>query len=1486
MKHISILGKPSITIGNTLLECITKYIGDSKYSKVVVVSDYQLEKLGHVTTLLTSLATTTKLILNFNIPDGELFKTRETKEKIENFMMIHNCHRDTLVIAFGGGVVGDLVGFTASTYMRGVPVVQIPTTLLAMVDSSVGGKTGLDTDFGKNLIGAFHQPLHIFIDVCYLKTLPLRHLCNGMAEVVKTAAICHSKEFQYLEEHSDAILDCFLNKVDFNADLLQHIIEASVCVKADIVTRDEKEGGLRGLLNYGHTIGHAIEAAVFPDLLHGECVSLGMIIETEISRHLSHCTTTSLGRIERLLEAFHLPTDFFAKSTRSLFKSRNCSFKELLKFMLLDKKNTTTINMVLLKSIGSTLEQCASPVSQSVIQLFCCPAIKINPLPIDKLAKQYAINVPGSKSLSNRVLLLAALGKGTVKLYNLLCSEDTQVMLNCLKSLKACQFEYHDNYLEITGNGGQLSLPEQPLYISNAGTAARFLTTLLCLLNGDVELTGNNRMKKRPIHPLVDALNSAHCDIKYKEQTGFLPLVFHSSGLQGGLIELDASISSQYVSSILLSAPYAKSPITLKCPIDIISKQYIDMTIQLMSHFGVTVIVNQTSSHISYQIPLIVYTNPSTYTVEPDASSATYPLSISALFNTSIAVNHLSKATQGDAYFAEQILKPLGCQVDYTDKGVTSTHTTTKLKSLSSVDMTLLTDAFLTAAVLFPFSSSPTNITGISNQRVKECNRLQAMIKGLALFKINAEEMQDGLKIQNSSISTPTDPINCQEDHRVAMAFSLLGLLTGCTLNSRKCINKTYPEWFDTLVNVFNVKVEGIELDEPQLESVDKQKNIYLIGMRGVGKSTIATMNAPLLDMKTVDVDEMILLRIKPEFASLSDYIHKNGWEAFRAIEYECLSSTTKLTNTIVACGGGIIENEQSRQLLMSVECIWIKQLQMESILSKSLTSNNRPLYDTDPHTVYLKRFPLYQQCCTLIYISIDPLNFHLWYTSNQYDDLTCHGGSSFGQRLSNYNYNHFICMTLPSYLNQSLNDLSETCDGCNAIEIRLDYLECIRSGINVSSLDKLAVECQFMLQLQKPLILTLRTKNEGGLIDITNKEYMLCIYYLKKLNCTIDVEYYRINHLSLSEIQQLLSGANCIMSCHFNDEWDTMKYNSSQMQQFGLVKLIGQSNLPNSLQLLLEFNKWFNTHYSSPLISCLMGSTCMMSRALTKICPITHSFFQKAAPGQLTLIEVNKQRHQLGLISANRYCLIGNPINNSPSPKLHSKGYELLGLPHNYQLEPMDKLDTNWDRLKATYKGLSVTIPFKESIIQYCDELSIDAEAIGAVNTVIVEDSKVYGFNTDYIGILKCMQRLFKTKKCTKPVDILVIGAGGTSRAACYAANKYFTNGKLFIWNRTAEKAKELCSSFNGQVGDLNCHYTLIVSTIPSTVQSMTITGDYLIELSYNKENKPTKFMEQISNSCSGLDVLVEQGIAQFELMTNFVAPEHGMRALFKEIQ
>lgn len=239
------------------------------------------------------------------IPPGESNKTRETWSRLTDQLLARGFGRDSAVIALGGGVVGDLAGFVAATFMRGIPIVQVPTTLVAMVDAAIGGKTAVDTPAGKNLVGAFHSPATVLIDPQLLATLPLRELRAGFAEVVKYGVIADGA---YLREVADSAPKLLSARRDLMGDSMVSLIVRSVEIKADVVSRDEREEGLRKILNFGHTIGHAVELVSGFSLLHGEAVAIGMALESRLAERIGLAKTGTAGTVTATLQAVGLPT--------------------------------------------------------------------------------------------------------------------------------------------------------------------------------------------------------------------------------------------------------------------------------------------------------------------------------------------------------------------------------------------------------------------------------------------------------------------------------------------------------------------------------------------------------------------------------------------------------------------------------------------------------------------------------------------------------------------------------------------------------------------------------------------------------------------------------------------------------------------------------------------------------------------------------------------------------------------------------------------------------------------------------------------------------------------------------------------------------------------------------------------------------------------------------------------------------------------------
>lgn len=297
--------------------------------KVAVLTNPKVAGL-HLQTLLSRL--NAKEVYVITIPDGEQYKTLDTIESILDRMFDHRLNRKSLLVAFGGGVIGDMGGFTASLYNRGIDFIQIPTTLLSQVDASVGGKTGVNNRFGKNLIGAFHQPRAVYIDPSFLFTLPSREFGAGVAEIVKMAVTFNRDFFEWLEKNDLR-----------EGENLQHAIKMAVETKARVVEADEKEQGLRAALNYGHTFGHVIENEThYETYLHGESVAIGMVMANELACEMGLMSREEVERVKGLLAQYDLPLTYGIADVEKFYQT-----------FFLDKKSAdSAITFILPRGIG------------------------------------------------------------------------------------------------------------------------------------------------------------------------------------------------------------------------------------------------------------------------------------------------------------------------------------------------------------------------------------------------------------------------------------------------------------------------------------------------------------------------------------------------------------------------------------------------------------------------------------------------------------------------------------------------------------------------------------------------------------------------------------------------------------------------------------------------------------------------------------------------------------------------------------------------------------------------------------------------------------------------------------------------------------------------------------------------------------------------------------------------------------------------------
>lgn len=410
-----------------------------------------------------------------------------------------------------------------------------------------------------------------------------------------------------------------------------------------------------------------------------------------------------------------------------------------------------------------------------------------------------SIRIPGSKSITNRAILIASLAQFESQIEGVLYSDDTKYMLKAWEQL-GVQFQKKNKTLVIRGCNGQIPQCSEELYVGNAGTAARFLTTALLLGNGQYYLTGNERMQQRPIQDLIDALSPIGANIKDINGTGCPPLHINAAGLNGGKITIPGNKSSQYISSIMLSAPYANKDVIIDIKGHLVSRTYVEMTRQIMHEFGAqTDWLNDSSLKICSKHPY----KGQNYIIEGDASSASYFFALAAINQGKVTVKGISpNSTQGDLGLLD-ILSQMGCDVNWKNDEVTVTGK--PLKGIS-IDMNTMSDVAPTLAVIALFAEGKTHIQNVENMRIKECDRISALTTELNKIGADIEEFQDGLIINGKPGYSPAT-FETYDDHRMAMSFSLIGAKEpGIRILDPECVNKTFPDFFDYFLPMLTSK--------------------------------------------------------------------------------------------------------------------------------------------------------------------------------------------------------------------------------------------------------------------------------------------------------------------------------------------------------------------------------------------------------------------------------------------------------------------------------------------------------------------------------------------------------------------------------------------------------------------------------------------------------------------------------------------------------
>ena len=553
------------------------------------------------------------------------------------------------------------------------------------------------------------------------------------------------------------------------------------------------------------------------------------------------------------------------------------------------------------------------------------------------------ITITGSKSFTNRALIIASLANGTSTLSGYSNSNDSILLIKILQEL-GIEIILEGTTITIEGNGGKFKPYTGKIDVEDAGTVMRFLTALCCIIPGEIILEGSSRMHQRPIKGLVDALKQLGANITYLAEGGYSPLKIKGGNLRGGKVEIDASKSSQFISALLMIAPVLNSDLEIVSEGEIASAPYIEMTLSTMKQFGVPVeqkpgkyIISKGSEYAS-----------ANYTVEGDASSASYFFALAAITQSTIRVNNISpSSSQGDVKFAG-LLEQMGCKVARGENFIEVTGAN-ELHGINT-DMRDMQDVAQTLAVVAAFANGDTTITGLKNLEIKETKRLTALQKELIRMGIKSTIDVDHIMIKGGQPHGAL--IRTSNDHRMAMAFAFVGAkIPGMEIESPEVVSKSFPEFWQKLGET------GIKIQQ-----VEKPMNIVLIGYMGAGKSTVAKLLSEQTGLPVIEIDSEILAQ--SGLSSISEIFEQKGEAHFRQLEKQAVSATSLKTGVIISCGGGVVMSYDNIAALRKSGKIIYLATSFNTITQRLNNTDTRPLFQDESmaHLLYQIRLPLYTQ--------------------------------------------------------------------------------------------------------------------------------------------------------------------------------------------------------------------------------------------------------------------------------------------------------------------------------------------------------------------------------------------------------------------------------------------------------------------------------------------------------------------------------------------
>lgn len=737
--------------------------------KVLVVSDSNVRPL-YMESLTASLLQNGLSTVEYEINAGEQSKNAEVLMRILKAAFEAGLTRDSTIIALGGGVVGDLAGFAASVYMRGIRLIQIPTTLLSMIDSSVGGKTAVNAFASKNILGSFYQPHLVLCDTGCLTTLPDIQIASGMGEAVKYAMI-------------DERVANALSSHDGYGVLIPRCVEC----KRDIVAADEKEGGIRRILNFGHTFGHAVEAALEGTLPHGHCVAIGMAMMCRACVRCGMCDSSVAGFLDSLLKTYHLPTHSPVPEetlVSLLVRDKKCHGERIFA-VLPESLSKVRIADMSLTEVKALLHSATSGEMSVTLSGHCNGRLK----------------APASKSFVQRAVLAAALSDTPVRITGVTPSRDISAALSAVRALGA-EARYCDGNCDVIPGGN--TVVQGKADVGESGAVYRFMVPVCAALGRETEFALSGTLGTRPMGVFLDELKRHGMCVSCGESNH--PVV--SGQLEPGVYRLPGNISSQYFSGLMFALPLLKGDSRVERPEHLESSGYVTMTLDVIRRFGICVEDRNGAFRIhgsqKYHLPERVIA------ADADWSGAS-ALLIAGALSGEVCVEGLSiSSLQKDREIVE-ILRSAGASVSVKEESVSVRR---KYLLPLNLDVRDIPDLVPVLSVLAAGAVGESRFEGIGRLRFKESNRVKSVLAMLDSLGVEAYADESTMVIRGNGRVAPRGVIDSFADHRIIMAASIASCISPIPVKISNCgaVAKSYPHFFADLLRLgMNIELKEAE---------------------------------------------------------------------------------------------------------------------------------------------------------------------------------------------------------------------------------------------------------------------------------------------------------------------------------------------------------------------------------------------------------------------------------------------------------------------------------------------------------------------------------------------------------------------------------------------------------------------------------------------------------------------------------------------------